>query len=167
MTTEAQTHTNQTTTPLSIQQMKDAVQRFIDEALNKGDLDVVDETYSPDLVDHDKGHPHLGTGVEEGRTEVMLYRNAFPDIHQEIHEKIAEGNTVVHRWTSTGTHLGNFLGIPPTKRKMKIEGVTISRFGPDGKIVEIYNFHDRMAWMQQLGAKAWFWAIVKRSWTKE
>ena len=164
-TTESETK-GDTTTPLTPEQMKAAVQRFIDEALNKGDLSVVDETYSEELVDHDRGHPHLGTGVEEGRKEVMLFRNAFPDIHQHIHELVAEGNTVVHRWTSTGTHLGPFLGIPPTKRKLSIDGVTISKFGPEGKIVEIYNFHDRLAWMEQLGKKAWFWAIVKRSWNQ-
>ena len=42
--------------------------------------------------------------------------------------------------------------------------MTVSRFGPDGKITEIYNFHDRMAWMEQFGWKGWFWAIIKRSW---
>jgi predicted ester cyclase len=70
----------------------------------------------------------------------------------------------MHRWTTTGTHLGPFLGIPPTKKKLSIDGMTVSRFGPDGKITEIYNFHDRMAWMEQFGLKGWFWAIVKRSW---
>ena len=99
-TTESQT----ATTPLTPEQMKAAVQRFIDEALNKGDLSVVEDTYSEDLIDHDKGHPHLGTGVQEGKNEIMMYRTAFPDIHQTIHEKIAEGNTVMHRWTTTGTH---------------------------------------------------------------
>jgi steroid delta-isomerase-like uncharacterized protein len=160
-TTESQTAT---TTPLTPEQMKAAVQRFIDEALNKGDLSVVEESYSEDLVDHDKGHPHLGTGVQEGKNEIIMYRTAFPDIHQTIHEKVCEGNTVMHRWTTTGTHLGPFLGIPPTKKKLSIDGMTVSRFGPDGKIIEIYNFHDRMAWMEQFGWKGWFWAIIKRSW---
>jgi steroid delta-isomerase-like uncharacterized protein len=160
----ATTQTKSTT--LSPEQMKAGVQRFIDEALNKGDLGVVEDSYSEDLIDHDHGHPHLGTGVQEGKNEINMYRTGFPDIHQTIHELICEGNTVVHRWTTHATHTGNFLGIPPTGKKVVIEGVTISRFGPDGKINEIYNFHDRLAFMEQLGLKAWFWALVKRPWKK-
>ena len=156
-----------TTTPLTADQMKAAVQRFIDEALNKGDLSVVEDSYSEDLVDHDKGHPHLGTGIQEGKNEIIMYRTGFPDIHQTIHELVCEGNTVVHRWTTVGTHQGDFLGIPATGKKVTIEGVTFSRFGPDGKINEIYNFHDRISFMQQLGMKGWFWAIVKRTWKKQ
>jgi len=115
-TTESQTAT---TTPLTPEQMKAAVQRFIDEALNKGDLSVVEESYSEDLIDHDKGQPHLGTGVQEGKNEIIMYRTAFPDIHQTIHEKIAEGNTVMHRWTTTGTHLGPFLGSRRRRRSFR------------------------------------------------
>jgi len=160
------TQVESASTPLTPEQMKAAVQRFIDEALNKGDLSVVDDSYSPDLIDHDKGHPHLGTGIEEGRNEITMYRTGFPDIHQTIHELVCEGNVVAHRWTSVGTHLGPFLGIPPTKRRVTIDGVTFSRFGPDGKIIEIYNFHDKLDFMQQLGFKGWFWAIVKRTWKR-
>ena len=160
-TTESQTAT---TTPLTPEQMKAAVQRFIDEALNKGDLSVVEESYSEDLIDHDKGHPHLGTGVQEGKNEIMMYRTAFPDIHQTIHEKIAEGNTVMHRWTTTGTHLGDFMKIPPTSKRLTTEGMTFSHFGPDGKFVETFNYYDRLSFMQQLGAKGLFWAVVKRAW---
>jgi steroid delta-isomerase-like uncharacterized protein len=145
-------------------ELKASLRRFIEEAVNEGNLDVIEDVYAEGWVDHDLGHPDYGTGPAAVRKEVTAYRTGFPDIHQEIHELRAEGNLVAHRWTTTGTHLGPFLGIPPTKKKLSIDGMTVSRFGPDGKIIEIYNFHDRMAWMEQFGLKGWFWAIIKRSW---
>jgi steroid delta-isomerase-like uncharacterized protein len=151
-------------TPLTPEQMKAAIQRFIDEALNKGDLSVVDDSYSQDLIDNDGGHPHLGRGWEEGRNEIMMYRTGFPDIHQTIHDMIVEDDRVAHRWTTTGTHTGVFLGIKPTGKKVEIKGMTVSRFGPDGKIHEIWNFHDRLAFLEQLGTKGFiraFWAKMR------
>lgn len=154
--------TESVTASLSAEQMKAAVRRFIDEALNKGDLSVVDDSYSDDLIDHDRGHPHLGTGKEEGRNEVTMYRTGFPDIHQTINEMFCEGNAVVHRWTTVGTHTGKFLGIPPTGKRVTIEGITISKFGEDGLINEIWNFHDRLGFIKQLGWKGLMWAAIKR-----
>ena len=149
---------------LSAEQMKSAIRRFIEEAVNKGDLSVVDDVYSEDFVDHDLGHPDFGTGTEAVRREVRFYRKGFPDIHQEIHELLADGDVVVNRWTTTGTHLGEFAGMPATGKRMTSRGLTLSRFGPEGKVVEVYNVYDRFAWMQQWGLKGWFWAVVKRSW---
>jgi hypothetical protein len=54
--------------------------------------------------------------------------------------------------------------IPATKKRLETEGMTFSHFGPDGKIVETFNYYDRLSFMQQLGAKGLFWAVVKRAW---
>ncbi|HEY7149905.1 MAG TPA: ester cyclase [Gaiellaceae bacterium] len=148
----------------SPEQMKASLRRFIEECVNGGDLSVIEDGYAEGWIDHDLGHPDYGTGPEAVRREVTAYRTGFPDIHQEIHELRAEGDIVAHRWTTTGTHLGEFMKIPPTKKRLTTEGMTFSHFGPDGKIVETFNYYDRLSFMQQLGAKGLFWAVVKRAW---
>jgi len=148
----------------SPEELKAKLRRFIEEGVNKGDLDVIEDVYAGSWVDHDLGHPDYGTGPQAVRKEVTAYRTGFPDIEQEIHELLAEGNLVAHRWTTTGTHLGEFMKIPPTKKRLATEGMTFSHFGPDGKIVETFNYYDRLSFMQQLGAKGLFWAVVKRAW---
>jgi steroid delta-isomerase-like uncharacterized protein len=125
---------------------------------------VIEDVYAEDWLDHDNGHPDYGRGPKAVRKEIEHYRSGFPDIHQEIHDLVGDGDVVVHRWTTTGTHLGEFLRIPATKRRMTTEGITLSRFGPEGKIVETFNVYDRTTFLQQLGAKGLLWAIVKRAW---
>ena len=149
---------------MSPEEQKAALRRFIEEAVNEGKLDVIEDVYADSWVDHDPGHPDYGTGPEAVRKEVNAHRTGFPDIRQEIHELRAEGNVVAHRWTTTGTHLGEFMKIPATKKRLTTEGMTFSHFRPDGKIVETFNYYDRLSFMQQLGAKGLFWAIVKRAW---
>ena len=151
-------------TPLSEQEMKAKLRRFIDEGVNRGDLSVIEDIYADDWIDHDIGHPDYGRGPQAVRQEVVAYRTGFPDIHQEIHDLVADGDVVVHRWTTIGTHLGEFMRLPATKKRVTTEGMTLSRFGPDGKIVETHNLYDRLSFMQQLGGKGLFWAVVKRAW---
>lgn len=151
-------------TKLSPDGMKAALRRFIEEGVNEGKLSVIEDVYADDWIDHDLGHPDYGRGPQAVRTEVTAYRTGFPDLRQEIHEFAADGDFVVHRWTTTGTHLGEFMKIPPTRKRLTTDGITLSRFGPEGKIVETFNIYDRLSFMQQLGAKGLFWAVVKRAW---
>jgi predicted ester cyclase len=132
---------------VSPEEQKAALRRFIEQAVNEGNLDVIEDVYAEGWVDHDLGHPDYGTGPEAVRKELR-----------------AEGTIVAHRWTTTGTHLGEFMKIPATKKRLTTEGMTFSHFGPDGKIVETFNYYDRLSFMQQLGAKGLFWAVVKRAW---
>ena len=150
--------------PLAPDEMKAKLRLFIEQGVNEGNLSVIEDVYAKEWVDHDLGHPDYGTGPDAVRKEVTAYRTGFPDIEQEIHELRAEGDLVAHRWTTTGTHLGVFMKIPPTKKRLTTEGMTFSRFGPEGKIVETFNYYDRLSFMQQLGAKGLFWAVVKRAW---
>jgi predicted ester cyclase len=152
------------TTPLSPEQMKAAVTRFADEVVNKGNLAVADDIYSDEWLDHDTGHPDFGRGAQAAKQEIAIYRQGFPDIHYEIEESVVEGNVIVYRWRATGTHLGKYLGVRPTKKKLRTAGISFERFGPDGKIVETWNVNDRMAIAMQLGVKGMFWAAVNRSW---
>jgi hypothetical protein len=78
------------------------------------------------------------------------FRRAFPCFHDSIAIQVAEGDLVVTRFTSTGTHRGTFMGVEPTNKKLVWTGITIDRIS-GGKIVESWANWDMMGMMQQLG----------------
>ena len=78
------------------------------------------------------------------------YRAAFPDVRSEVEDQIAEGDKVVTRWTSRGTHEGDLNGIAPTGKAMETSGVTIERIAGD-RIVEVWVAKDDLGMLQQLG----------------
>src|SRR5256714_5055831 len=95
-----------------------AAVRRLHEAWNTGDLAAVDEIYAEDFVGHFPPSSHLPdrrarAGAREG---IERARAAFPAWHEAIEAVVAEGNTVVTRYTSTGTHRGHSRAIPPTGR---------------------------------------------------
>jgi predicted ester cyclase len=79
-----------------------------------------------------------------------MFRSAFPDLHVEIEDVVAEGDTVATRVTMTATHRGAFLGVAPTGRRVRYEGMDILRFR-EGKMVEHWTVTDDLGLMQQLG----------------
>jgi steroid delta-isomerase-like uncharacterized protein len=131
---------------------KSIVSRLVEEAQSRGDMSVVDELLSPDFVDHNAlpGIPPTREGV---KIIFTMFRTAFPDLRATIHEQIAEGDKVVTRKTLSGTHQGDFLGIPPTGKHVDIAVIDILRL-TDGKITDHWNIVDQIGLLQQLGALA-------------
>ena len=82
---------------------------------------------------------------------MIAFTSAFPDARISIESCIAEGETVVSRWTLTGTHQGAFQGIPPTGRSVKFTGLELNRV-VDGRFVEHWSMFDNVALLQQIGA---------------
>jgi predicted ester cyclase len=80
-----------------------------------------------------------------------MLRSAFPDFHATIDDIIAEGDKVVLRQTWTGTHKGEFMGIPPTGKRVSFGVIDIIRVDGD-KCVEHWGQMDNAGLMQQLGA---------------
>jgi predicted ester cyclase len=110
-----------------------AVNRLVNEAWNKGNLEVIDEILSPDYILHISSP---GAKDRDGYHQaVRLYREAFPDFLFTIDDKIAEGDKVVIRATMSGTHEGKFMGIEPTGQKLTMSVISIRRF-VNGKIFE-------------------------------
>jgi steroid delta-isomerase-like uncharacterized protein len=132
------------------EQNKTAVRRLFDELWNKGNLPVADELIAPTYTHHDASTPDVGRGPESEKKRVTHYRNAFPDMRLTIEDIIAEGETVIARWSCRGQHKGELNGIAPTGKQFAISGVTIARFA-NGKIVEGYVNWDALGLMQQLG----------------
>lgn len=129
---------------------KALVQRFVEEAFNKGNLDVADEVYAPGFVSHEPDGP-VERSPEYVKGFVGTYRGAFPDGHTTVEDQISEGDRVAYRWTFRGTHRGELLGIPPTDEQVTITGITVDRIS-GGKIEEEWNTFDRLGMLQQLGA---------------
>jgi steroid delta-isomerase-like uncharacterized protein len=127
-----------------------AARRFIDEAFNKGDFEVIDEITADGFVDHD---PMAGDqDAEAAKQSIAGYRAAFPDLHCEIEEIIDAGDTIVYRWSANGTFENEIMGLQPTHEKGDpIKGITIDRF-EGGKLVESWSQWDTLTFMRDLGA---------------
>ncbi len=141
---------------MSVDQMEIAYRRFIEEAWNQGNLATVDEIASPDLVLHFLP-PGTPRGPEPIKRHIASSRAAFPDISLVIEEVVAEGDTIVVRFTMSGTHRGPYMNhlrtpMPPTGKRFSVQGIDICRFDANGKWTECTSSFDRLGMLQQLGA---------------
>ncbi len=132
------------------EQNKAIVRRLFEELWNKGNLSVADQLFSPNYAHHDPSTPDFGRGPESERKRATLYRTAFPDLQLTIEDIIAEGETVMARWSCRGTHKGDLSGIAPTGKQFSISGVSIARL-TNGKMAEGWVNWDAQGLMQQLG----------------
>jgi predicted ester cyclase len=134
---------------MSLEANKAVVRRLMDEDISGGDLAVAEEIIHPDFFDH-TNPPGLQRGVEGHKGIVTLFRAAFPDLRFAIDDLVAEGDRVVARTTMSGTHRGEFFGIPPTGRFVTMGGVHVVRIA-DGKVAEHWGTNDDLSLMRQLG----------------
>jgi len=129
---------------------KQFIQRFVEETLNRQNLDAVDELVATHFIE-DVPLPGQGPGRDGLKYAIGMLLDAFPDMTWAIDEQIAEGEKVVSRFTWTGTHRSAFLGIPPTHRQVTVWGVVIDVV-QQGQLVESRILMDTLGLMQQLGA---------------
>ena len=127
-----------------------AIMRNAYDLLNAGDLDGFGELLSDDFVEHEQA-PGLAPGKEGVLQFFTMYRAAFPDLRFEPEQTFTNGDSVSVYVRVTGTHQGEFMGIPATGRSIDIHGVDIVRFGDDGIGREHWGVFDAMTMMQQLG----------------
>jgi steroid delta-isomerase-like uncharacterized protein len=128
---------------------KAVVRRFIEEIQNKKNWDLFDDMHDPGFVNL-SAPPGVPNDLEGGRMFLGAFLNAFPDSHFSVDDMVAEGDRVVTKKTFTGTHTGDFAGIPPTGKHVELTYVDILRVR-DGKIVEHWLSMDQLSFMQQLG----------------
>lgn len=128
-----------------------ATQEQAAEKLNSGDVDgAVDTLFAVDAVDHDPA-PGQGPGREGYRTFFQTLAIAFPDALLAPATMVTNDDHVVLAYTLSGTHQGDFNGIPATGEKIEVRGVQIGRF-ENGQIVERWGSTDELGIMQQIGA---------------
>ena len=130
---------------MSLEENKAIVRRFI-EAYNKRNLGLIDDFVAADYVDHTNEVDRKGL-----KQLFNMGLTAFPDWHETIEDIVAEGDKVWVRITYTGTHKGEFMGLPPTSKKITSKGVDIYRI-VDGKLAEYWNVTDNVNVFKQIGA---------------
>jgi steroid delta-isomerase-like uncharacterized protein len=128
---------------------KALVPRFY-EGVSAGNLDVIDECLADDFVEHEE-FPGIEPSKEGVKQFFSLFRSSFPDLRTDAHEVVVEGDLMCIRCTMSGTHEGEFMGLPPTHKRFEVEGIDMVRFR-DGLFTEHWGVFDSLAMMQQLGA---------------
>ncbi len=134
---------------MSTEENKATVRRFYEQAINKQDAAAIDAFIDPRCVDHALP-PGMPAGIEGSKQFIAMYLTAFPDLHFTVEDMIAEGDRVVARLTTRGTHNGPFLGVPPTGKTTSITCIDINRLS-NGKTVEHWLEMDSLGLFQQLG----------------
>jgi steroid delta-isomerase-like uncharacterized protein len=134
---------------MTIEEHKALVRRFVDEVQSAGNIDAIDELCSPEFVNHSapSGMPPNREGVKQ---VTAMFRQAFPDSYFTVEDMIAEGDKVATHKTFHGTHEGEFMGMPPTGRRVSMELIDIVRIS-EGRVVEHWSMGDNLGMMQQLG----------------
>lgn len=117
-------------------------------SLDAGDVEAFSRLFAPDFSLHFDGMPVLDGAGAIGL--IQQYLTAFPGIHHEILDQLAEGDRVATRIHARGTQRGELMGIPPTGRKISISSTYIHRV-VDGRISEQWVNADSLGMLQQLG----------------
>ena len=132
---------------------KAIVRRFVEEVQTRHNLDLADDFFDPNMVNHAvvPGLPDAGSATEQFKVFFALVVSAFPDIQAVIHSQVAEGDKVVTHKTFQGTHRGDFLGIPATGKRVEFDVIDIFRV-VNGRLKEHWAVADMLGLMQQLGA---------------
>jgi steroid delta-isomerase-like uncharacterized protein len=119
------------------------------EAHNSNDLAALDDLVAADLITHSQ-LPNVPPGREGGKMVHQGSLAAFPDGTTTTEDLIAEGDRVVERFTFAGTQQGDFMGIPPSGKRVTVSGMSVFRIA-DGKIVEHWGENDGLGLLAQLG----------------
>ena len=133
---------------MSIEENKAIVRRY-QEIYNSNQLNALIEVVSEDLLTP-KIMPGLGDGLEGGKKVHKTTLIGMPDWQTAIVDMIGEGDKVVARITMTGTHTGDFYGIPATGKRVEFTGIYVVRIA-NGKIVEHWGEEDAVSLLTQLG----------------
>lgn len=110
------------------------------EIVCSGDLSRMEEFFSPNFIDHVNDMTFYG--YDGGRESIAFYLAIFKNLRMGVEEQLTEGNRVASRWVMTGTYHG---------RAITLRGITISRFGEDGRTLEDNGHTDTIAMVRQLG----------------
>ena len=125
---------------------KAVCRRHYQEVLTEKRLEVIDEIYGDQI--------RIGDGDDVPRDQLKggaaMAITAFPDLVVTVHDQIAEGDRVVTRFSTEGTHLGDFLGHSGTGKKLRIQAIHIHQV-VDGRIVTLWEQIDMLGLSKQLG----------------
>ncbi len=122
------------------------------ELITAGDIDGFGELLVDDFVEHEEALPGMEPNKDGVKQLFHVLRGAFPDLRMEPQDVLVSGDKAVARVSATGTHQGEFMGMPASGRSIDVQLIDIIRFGDDGLAREHWGIFDQMKMMQQLGA---------------
>jgi steroid delta-isomerase-like uncharacterized protein len=134
---------------MSTEENAAVVRRFVEQVITQGDIDSAGQFVCEDVVEQ-VPFPGQGPGLKGLQDVLRGMRSGFPDLNFAITEQIAEGDRVASRFEWTGTHRGEFLGVPATGRPVRVWGVVIDRL-ENGRIKDTRILMDTLGLMMQLG----------------
>ena len=130
---------------------KRLVRQVYEDIRSEGNLDLVDEIFSPDYLGHDPtAEPEEIRGRESFKEQTIGYRSVFPDLWFTIDSLVAEGEEVVARWTARGTHRGSMAGEEPTGKAIEVTGFGSWRI-ENGLVAEHWGVFDVMRLLRGIG----------------
>ena len=116
------------------------------EAINTGNLALLDEVVAPDYTEHSEGFQ----GVEPFKQQLAAFRAAFPDLRVTVEDLLIDGDRFASRTTVTGTNTGDLMGMPATGKQISVEAVDIGRV-EGGQAQERWGGLNMYALLTQLG----------------
>jgi steroid delta-isomerase-like uncharacterized protein len=128
---------------------KEVALRWLEEVWNQGRVELIDELHAENYVRHHDSDG--GAGREHYKRHVTNVMKLIPDSHCRVEHLIAEGDMVVMRLITTGTHQGRYGNIEPTGRRLEFQAVELLRI-LDGQIAESWHSYDRLSLLAQMGA---------------
>lgn len=133
---------------MSLKNNEQLIRKYF-EIWNNGKLDELDEIISPDYINHNPGLPDPIPGPEGLKPIIKEIRKAFPDLKYLIENMVISEHQVAVHTTMYGTHKGDFFGIAPTHKEIKVNQMQIERI-VNNKIIEHWRVTDEIALLKQL-----------------
>ena len=133
---------------MSADEIRSLMQRWVKGFSTEG-IDSMRSMMAPGYQAHEAAAPPMNAEQHEAFARGFL--SAFPDVQVHLEDVVVEGNLATIRWTLTGTHQGDLMGIPPTGKPVRVGGMEQIRV-ENGKVAELWAQIDQMGLMQQIGA---------------
>jgi len=133
---------------VELEENKALVRRYYQEVLTGRDRDLLGRLLDPSFVSHVSGGPDAGAGAYAAAVDAT--HAAFPDLVVTVHDQVAEDDKVATRWSTTGTHAGDFAGVPATGRLVTVSGIHIHRVR-HGRLIEHWEELNLLRVLRQLG----------------
>jgi steroid delta-isomerase-like uncharacterized protein len=133
---------------VDLRENKALVRRYYDEVLTAGNRSVLGQLLDPSFVSHVSGGGDAGAEAYAAALDATFA--AFPDLAATVHDQVAEDDKVVTRWSATGTHQGDFAGVPASGQAITVTGIHIHRVR-HGRLVEHWEELSMLGVLRQLG----------------
>jgi steroid delta-isomerase-like uncharacterized protein len=134
---------------MSVADLKARTQQIFD-TFNTHDAERTAALFAEDAVLHDSGVSRPAVGPRQIAALYARHYAAIPDAHVRVDRMIAEADTVVVEWTSSGTHRGRLMGIPPTGKSVSVKGISLIRYR-SGLAIADTRIWDLAGLLRQIG----------------